>query len=148
MPDSSRAAATTLDAGFAFLCFLRSAVREHAPQGLTVPQFRILHILSKGSDQGLSDFADDLGISPAALSKAIDALVERGLVERAVATEDRRRVELALTASGKRLVATSRGVIEQALEARLAGLGKAELAGLDAGMRTLQAVLAKVEVMA
>jgi DNA-binding MarR family transcriptional regulator len=52
----------------------------------------------------LHDLADRLGVSDPTASRAVDALVEHGLVERAPDPADRRAVNISLTAHGRSVV--------------------------------------------
>ena len=70
---------------------------------VTVEQFHILRRILKGR-ASVSELADDKHISRAAASRAVDALVNRGLIERIPDAEDRRRVHLALSESGQELI--------------------------------------------
>jgi DNA-binding MarR family transcriptional regulator len=52
----------------------------------------------------LNDLADRLGVSPPTASRAVDALVEHGLLERAPDPADRRAVRISLTDRGRTIV--------------------------------------------
>jgi DNA-binding MarR family transcriptional regulator len=52
----------------------------------------------------LNDLADLLGVSPPTASRAVDALVEHGLVERAPDPADRRAVRISHTVDGRTAV--------------------------------------------
>jgi len=53
----------------------------------------------------LQDLAERLGVSPPTTSRAVDALVEHGLLERVPDPEDRRAVRISLTERGRTSVA-------------------------------------------
>lgn len=83
------------------------------------------------------DIADALGIARPNLVALIDALVERGLVERGVNAGDRRSYALTLTDAGRALLDKGRAA-HQLHEARLAeALSPAEAAALLASARKL-----------
>lgn len=140
-PAASASAAATVEAGLAFLNFLKAQIRVDKPTDLTMPQFRTLSILAKEGERGLGALAEDLCVSPAAMSKMVDALVERRLLERTPGQTDRRRIEITLTAAGRRIVDSTRANLESALTKRLTGLGAADLARLAAAMRQLESTL-------
>lgn len=75
------------------------AIEEH---DLTISQVRSLLVLSC-SEEPLPGgrIAERLGISPAAISRALDALDRQGLVERSESAEDRRVRPFAITAAGR-----------------------------------------------
>ncbi len=69
--------------------------------GLTPPQFRILSLLAAG-DERSTTLASHLAVSKPTISSAVDALVERGLLQRRLDHADRRVTWLQLTPSGSR----------------------------------------------
>ncbi|MCS7011955.1 MAG: MarR family transcriptional regulator [Anaerolineales bacterium] len=79
--------------------------------GLTFSQINILMRLMHGEQFGVSDIAAQLGITNAAVSQAVDRLVQMGFVERREDPSDRRAKRLTLTAKGQAL-------IQQSIEAR------------------------------
>ncbi|MCA1811897.1 MAG: MarR family transcriptional regulator [Halobacteriales archaeon] len=146
--DPSHAAARlAVDTGLNFLCYLKAELRSRRPGDLSMPQFRFLNLLAKETDRGLGDIAEDLGVSPPALSKLVDGLVERGLVARSADASDRRRLSLATTPSGAKLVAGFRAQLEEGLAQRLAALPARSQASIVAALRDLQPILA-AEVVA
>lgn len=83
---------------------MRDEIRKHRPTELSEAQFRILVFLGRADGISLSELADDLGTGLPTVSKLIDGLVTRNLVNREVCPEDRRRVRLALTKVGKEIL--------------------------------------------
>jgi DNA-binding MarR family transcriptional regulator len=71
---------------------------------LTVPQLRVLVILSAHPGASLSAVAEDLGVNPSNASRTCEQLVRRGLVTRQAQPDDRRRVALDLSASGRLMI--------------------------------------------
>ena len=72
-----------------------------------------------------------------AISRAIDALVRAGLVERQPDPDNRRRLALRLTDAGREAMARP-AVVEGGLDARLAKLGTSELRALERGIEILE----------
>jgi DNA-binding MarR family transcriptional regulator len=79
--------------------------------GLSFSQINILMRLVHGKSFGVSDIGEQMGITNAAASQAVDRLVQSGLIERTEDPVDRRAKRLALTPKGREL-------IEKGLEAR------------------------------
>lgn len=72
---------------------------------LSFSQINILMRLLHGRNSGVSDIGDELGITNAAASQAVERLVkDLGLVERTEDPEDRRAKRLALTPKGRALI--------------------------------------------
>jgi DNA-binding MarR family transcriptional regulator len=95
--------------------------------GLSLPQYRVLIILEKGSTAA-SALASNLVVSPPSVTALIDGLVMRDLVERVSVVGDRRRVEHMLTDKGRKALAEADAAVNARLE---------EIAGyLPAGERS------------
>ncbi len=79
--------------------------------GLSFSQISILMPLVHHGSISVSDVGQQLGVTNAAASQAVDRLVQMGLIERTEDPEDRRAKQLAVTKKGRIL-------IEQGIEAR------------------------------
>lgn len=101
--------------------------RIGAEEDLSLTQLRVLGIL-RDRRLRMTELADHLGLEKSSLSGLVDRAQQRGLVERAPAADDRRAVEVFLSASGRRLA--------ERLTARFADALEPLTAGLDAGERT------------
>lgn len=101
----------TQSAGNAFVQAVEDA-------GLSLTQLKAMHILAASDEElSLNGLAEQLGgLSLPTLSRAVDALVQRGYVRRAEDSADRRVKRLSLTAKGRR-------TIDRLLEIRVAELG-------------------------
>lgn len=84
---------------------IRKHVREIAAEeyDISFEQFHILRHIHQGL-ASVSELADNRGISRAAISQSVDALVEKGLIARRTDEQDRRYIHLELTPSGNRLL--------------------------------------------
>lgn len=79
-------------------------------------QLAALYALADSGTMTVSDMADTLDRSPSAVSRLVDSLVARGLVERRQDAEDRRLRTLALTVRGKAVLGrVDRGRAEEFL---------------------------------
>jgi DNA-binding MarR family transcriptional regulator len=79
--------------------------------GLSFSQLNVLMRLYHGGNSGVSKIGEQMGVTSAAASQAIDRLVLAGLIERTEDPSDRRAKRLALTPKGRTL-------IEKGIEAR------------------------------
>ena len=78
---------------------------------LSFSQISVLMRLKHGGNSGVSEIGDQLGVTNAAASQAVDRLVHLGLIARTEDPVDRRAKQLALTPQGRTL-------IEKGIEAR------------------------------
>jgi DNA-binding MarR family transcriptional regulator len=72
---------------------------------VSVPQLRVLVMLSEVGRANLGAVARELGVNASNASRTCDRLVRNELLERRTDPHDRRQVSLALSRSGRRLVA-------------------------------------------
>ncbi len=79
--------------------------------GLSFSQLNVLMRLYHGGNSGVSEIGEQMGVTSAAASQAIDRLVLQGLIERTEDPTDRRAKRLALTPKGLAL-------LERGIEAR------------------------------
>src|SRR4051812_48480561 len=71
---------------------------------VTVPQFRMLVVLSTHGETKLIALAEDLGVNPSTAMRMAERLVAAGLITRRVNPASRREVLLRLTAGGRAVV--------------------------------------------
>ena len=117
----------------------RSQIRRSAVEKfqMTEEQFQVLRRIRNGS-ASVSALAEASQTSRSAVSKAVDALVRRGLITRSQDLDDRRNVPLALTDEGQRVMAGIYDETEQWLSARFARLTAKETESLLQGMESLR----------
>lgn len=73
-------------------------------QGVTVAEWVLMREMHQQGTANPSQLADGLGMTRGAISKLVERLCGKGLVERSVSTEDRRYQSVVLTAAGLKLV--------------------------------------------
>ena len=97
----------TLEAAtrFMFTRIIRALARTLHGEELSVAQLAALHLIDQAGDIRQSQLAEELLMSAPSTSRMIDALVDRGLVERRESPEDRRARTLHLTGKGDALLA-------------------------------------------
>jgi DNA-binding MarR family transcriptional regulator len=103
---------------------------------MTEEQFQVLRRIRKGSNS-VSTLANASQTSRSAVSKSVDALVQRRLVARSQDLVDRRNVPLALTDEGQRVMDAIFTEAEAWLSARFASFSPEELNALQKGMEIL-----------
>lgn len=95
---------------------LRESSRRAEQQlGITGAQLFVLEKLSEAPSSSLNDLAERTHTHQSSVSTVVARLVERGLVKRQRSSEDGRRLELVLSARGRRLTANTPGVAQERL---------------------------------
>lgn len=94
---------------------LLEAQVERAGLELALSQVRMLALIGRLPTCGVGDLAAYMDVSSAAISRAVDRLVRRRLVDRTATGTDRRAVDLVLTEEGRDVVARFQAAIRDAL---------------------------------
>lgn len=119
---------------------IRFEMRSQRLSDLTVPQFRTLSYINRNPGASLSAAAEFIGLTLSSMSILVNGLVDRGLVEREISSQDRRRIHLTLTATGQ----ANHNAVLQGTEARLAAmvqhLSEAELGTVVQAMELLRPI--------
>lgn len=100
-----------------------------------------MHELGRGEALGVSELAGKLSIHQSTCSLHVEKLVRAGFVKKTRVSEDQRRVELSVTALGRRTIARAPGPAEGVLPEAIAELSPAALRGLHKGLRQIIAAL-------
>jgi len=102
------------------------AVAELACVDLTHAQWLPLYKLVMKESDTVAGLARDLEVDPGAMTRAVDRLEAKGLVQRQRSTDDRRVVHLVLTEEGRKVARRVPAVLAQVLNGHLAGFSPAE----------------------
>lgn len=105
---------------------LRSISEVDEVMGLTAPQASLLSVLVFGGPKTIGELASRERVSSPAITKHVDNLERRGLVERVRGVEDRRVVEVHATDVGRALIDRGRSERIKAMAARARGLNREE----------------------
>src|SRR3954454_5849885 len=95
-----------------------SRILERACTDLSLPQYRLL-AMGADADERASALAGRLALSKPTITAAVDGLVERGLVSRAVVEGDRRAVVIRITPAGKKALAAAERTMNERLQSVL-----------------------------
>jgi DNA-binding MarR family transcriptional regulator len=97
------------------------------PAGLTALQYTALTVLERHPDLTAAHLARHSFVTGQSMADMVTALLERGLIERRRDPTDRRRLVIALTPAGRRLLGRLRPKVE-ALQNRMLALLSADQA--------------------
>ncbi|MFF8843021.1 MarR family winged helix-turn-helix transcriptional regulator [Streptomyces sp. NPDC015127] len=97
---------------------------------VTLPQFRLLVVLSTEGPAKLVVLAERLGVNPSTALRMMDRLIAAGLADRQVNPHNRRETVLRLTGEGRRIVEDVTGRRREEIAAIVARLDPAQRAAL------------------
>lgn len=98
---------------------------ERADTGLSLAQFRILELVSRGTERS-THIASRLATSKPAVTMVVDGLVAAGLLTRGSRQGDRRVVVLALTPAGEAALAKAEHTYRERIEPLLAEISDSQ----------------------
>ncbi|HKS12722.1 MAG TPA: MarR family transcriptional regulator [Pseudomonas sp.] len=107
------------------------------PHGVTAAQFKVLIIVTQYQVDTPAEVCRYLGLDSGSMTRMLDRLEHKGLVQRTRCPDDRRQVRLALTDEGQRLADRLPEIGAAAMNELVGALEPDEL-------RTLESLLAKV----
>jgi len=130
----SRAVDATLTASRALLGII---ARSMAPalEKVTLPQFRVLVLLSSSGTLRMGALAERLGVNISTFSRTADRLVLSGWVQREENPDSRREVMLVLTEQGRDLVASVTDHRRRLIEDVLAQMDPADATALAGALQ-------------
>ena len=101
---------------------IRTEMRSHRANDLTVPLFRSLMYLERHPGVALLDLAGHLGLTSPSACKIVDGLVANSMVQRQHSDTDRRKITLELTREGMKVLDEARTSAQSQLAELLAPL--------------------------
>ena len=117
---------------------LRLSARDaERAAGISGAQLFVLQALAESSASSLNDLADRTLTDQSSVSVVVKRLVDRKLVARKASSVDARRIELSLSAAGRRLLARCPEPTQMRLVAALRRLSSPEVQGLTRGLGAL-----------
>jgi DNA-binding MarR family transcriptional regulator len=105
--------------------------------GLTNAQWGPLMHLKKAGRCGVAELARSLQIDAGAMTRLLDRLEKKGLCKRVRSTEDRRVVQVEITAEGEEAIGEVPAVLAEVLNAHLTGFSKTEWEALKHYLRRM-----------
>lgn len=117
--------------------FLAELEERLAPFDLKAADYLVLVALANDAADTASSVCSVLSHDPGAMTRKIDALEKRGLVRRIRSAEDRRAINLELTAEGRKLLAKALAVGVGVANDFLHGFTKAEVKQLEGMLKRI-----------
>jgi DNA-binding MarR family transcriptional regulator len=111
----------------------------HEP-ALTTPQYLAMRSIDR-EQVSVNELARRAGVSGPAASQLLNTLAAAGLLERRAADEDRRRQQLALTAAGKKALASAESLLAGRVASLIADLPRPEIDALARALPQVEAAL-------
>jgi DNA-binding MarR family transcriptional regulator len=112
------------------VALLESSDRALSPNNVTSAQYVILSTLASGADSA-SQICRGISYDAGAMTRMIDRLEQRGLLQRVRVADDRRTVKLQLTDEGKTLYPKMRASAMEVINGLLRGFTKTEARQLE-----------------
>ena len=131
------AALALLDASRVLMGITLRAVAA-SPVPLTVPQHRLLVVISVRGPQRIGALAADLGVNQSNASRLVDRLVDQGLLARATDPEDGRASLVSLTDAGTTALDVVNQLRLEQLRELVQDLSPTGRRGLASGLRRLK----------
>src|SRR4029079_10695667 len=119
--------------------------REAHAEGITGGQAALLAQIRHHPDLGVRELAAREGISAPSMTRYLDRLEKAGLIVRSRSPEDGRRIRLALTPKGVRVLRSVRRRRTAWLAERLDGLDPAEQRSLSSALAPLEQMLEEAD---
>ena len=117
---------------------IRKLSTESVTESLTLSQLRVLFLIKEGQSQ--TQMSETLDVSLPAMSKMINCLEKKGLMNRKV-SDDRRANQLVLTAKGKKFLSRVSDYVTSELDAGIQKLTKTQREQLLTGILVLDELM-------
>jgi DNA-binding MarR family transcriptional regulator len=105
---------------------------------VTIGQMHCMRVIGRLGDPTMSELAEVLRLHPSTVTTLVDALVERGLIDRRDDTGDRRIVRVGLTDKGKRRRAKHREAMRARLRELMGDISDEELREIHRALTALR----------
>lgn len=105
--------------------------------GVTGPQRLVIRMIGQKPSQTASEISQMLGKHPSTLTGVLARLEARGLIEREIDQDDRRRARFTLTAAGKAVDRERKGTVEAATRRALSRLDGPQATAIVEGIGVL-----------
>ena len=123
---------------------LKSAL-EQIEEPVSLPQFEIMKTLQEEGTQHIARIGEKLSIPKPQMTVLIDRLEGLGIAERQADENDRRVINVALTARGKAMIEEHDAMVRDIIVDKLSCLTDGEVQELSESLRKLNKILCKLQ---
>ncbi|GAB4114482.1 MAG: hypothetical protein Fur005_42810 [Roseiflexaceae bacterium] len=145
VPDTATCADLLLSSIPPLMRMVGGAMRRSHHDPFTFSQMRTLEMLRE-RPWALSDLAARHHVAASTMSRTVDSLVERGLIERQTAADDRRKIVLTLTDAGVAMLDSFAAQARVIVAELLADLSDTERVTLVDGLAVIRRVAQQASV--
>jgi DNA-binding MarR family transcriptional regulator len=131
-------AATVIEVIPAVMDTMRTSLRSHVGDQLTVPQFRCLAFISRHGGTTVTEVSSFMGVTKATASVMIDRLMRAGAILVVSDSADRRRSLLHISSAGRTQMQSIRNEARKDFAQAMSSLSKQELDTLNEGLEILR----------
>ena len=115
------------------------------PVKLNFSEIKTLMFLQKNEGNPMTDYSKKVGLTRGSFTAVADRLEEKGLIERATVSDDRRINALLLTQEGKRVARKIGDHFNQHIAGKVARLDDCDLIDLKNALETIAAIMEKLQ---
>ena len=120
-------------------------IRGDSEMELKISHFEIMRILKEEGTLHPANIGEKLCIAKAQMTHLVDKLVELSFVKRELGENDRRTLNITLTANGYKLLEEQDSLFTSAIRDNMAALSDGELETLSNSLRILRSTLLKLQ---
>ena len=119
-------------------CTLKHALKPLLEEfSLTKVDARIIMVIQRNMALSKAELATHLSFEPASLTRSLDRLVDRGIIERKTDEQDKRFVRLQLTSTGDKLVKQYKQQVRKVWRAAFSGLSDESIENFRSVLETI-----------
>ena len=124
---------------------LRKTIHDAGIEDILPYHFMIMKILDDEGTLYVAEIGEKLRIHPPQMTRFIDHMVSKNLVQRETDTNDRRAINITLTSKGKSLLQQHDVMIKNALKEKLSDLTDEEIEDLQVSLRKVKDTFSKLQ---
>ncbi|MFZ5354355.1 MAG: MarR family winged helix-turn-helix transcriptional regulator [Bacillota bacterium] len=113
-------------------------------EDLSTTHFQILFLLLEYGEMSVTEMANSLEISKTNITQPIQKLIDKRYLKRIHSEDDRRYINIKLTAEGRDFLEEYKGCLANSLEEKLSGLQQSELDTLAQLLSSMKSIIAKI----